>query len=52
MSDAYLATLARNLANALMDFAYTRKDDDKKRVNALQVELCNAVKAEEEKPNE
>ena len=47
MTDAQLATLARDLAHALMDFAYTRKDEDKKRIASLQYELCNAVKAEE-----
>lgn len=47
MTDAELASIARNLANALMDFAYTRKDEDKKRVNALQSELCARVKEEE-----
>lgn len=46
MDDAKLAAIARELANALMDWAYTRKNDDKKRVNDLQQQLCNHVKKE------
>ena len=30
--DAKIASIARGLVEALLDFAYTRKDDDKKRV--------------------
>ena len=45
-NDSALATLARNLSEALQDYAYTRKDEDKKRVVALQVELVQAVKKE------
>ena len=48
MTDSELASIARNLAHALMDYAYTRKDDDRKRLNALQTELCAAVKQEEQ----
>ena len=44
--DAKIAAIARGLAEALQDFAYTRKDDDKKRVSAAQFELIQAVKGE------
>jgi len=44
--DAKIASIARGLAEALQDFAYTRKDDDRKRVLACQVELIQAVKKE------
>lgn len=44
--DDKIANIARSLAEALCDVAYTRKDEDKKRVAALQTELCAAVKAE------
>ena len=46
MSDASIAAIARNLAEALCDFAYARKDEDKKRVAALHYELCTAHKIE------
>lgn len=46
--DAKIAGLGRELATALSDFAYTRKDEDKKRVAYLQSSLCAAVKAEDE----
>jgi hypothetical protein len=45
-NDPELATIARQLSEALQDFAYTRKDEDKKRVVALQVELISATKKE------
>jgi len=45
--DAKIASIARGLAEALQDWAYTRKDEDKKRVLAAQVELINAVKEEQ-----
>lgn len=44
--DVNLARIGRNLSEALQDYAYTRKDEDKKRVVALQVELVQAVKQE------
>ncbi len=47
-NDTKIATIARNLANALQDWAYTRKDEDKKRVAHAQVELVHAVKQEQE----
>jgi hypothetical protein len=46
--DAKIAAIARNLAEALQDWAYTRKDEDKKRVTALNSELVRAVKGESE----
>jgi hypothetical protein len=46
ISDSELAIIARQLSEALQDFAYTRKDEDKKRVVALQVELVAATKKE------
>ena len=46
--DAKIAAIARGLSEALQDFAYTRKDEDKKRVVALQVELVAATKKEVE----
>jgi hypothetical protein len=46
-NDAVIATVARSLAHALMDFAYTRKDEDRKRVNELQQQLCAYVQREE-----
>lgn len=48
--DATMAALARNLARALMDFAYTRKDEDRKRVNDLQSQLCIQLRREEGHP--
>jgi hypothetical protein len=44
--DANIVRIARNLAEALQDMAYTRKDEDKKRVIALHAELVQAVKKE------
>jgi hypothetical protein len=46
--DAKIAALGRKLAEALSDFAYSRKDEDKKRIAYLQTTLCAAVKAENE----
>ena len=47
-NDSVLASIARALSEALQDYAYTRKDEDKKRVVALQVELVAATKKETE----
>lgn len=47
-NDINIARIARNLAEALQDWAYTRKDEDKKRVTAAQTELVQAVKGESE----
>ena len=45
-ADTNIARIARSLAVALQDWAYTRKDEDKKRVTAAQTELVQAVKQE------
>jgi hypothetical protein len=45
-NDANIARIARSLAEALQDWAYTRKDEDKKRVTAAHTELVQAVKQE------
>lgn len=47
MDDQTMATIARNLASALMARAKTRTDADQKLVLSLQAELCAAVMAEE-----
>jgi hypothetical protein len=41
-----IEAIARRLADALQDFAYTRKDEDKKRVIACEVELIQFIKNE------
>jgi hypothetical protein len=45
-NDFVIADVARRLSEALQDFAYTRKDEDKKRVVSLQVELVAETKKE------
>ena len=45
-NDARIAAIARGLAEALQDWAYTRKGEDKKRVTAAQTELVAAVRNE------
>src|SRR3954467_14133835 len=47
MDDQTLASIARNLATALMTRAKTRMDADQKQILALQSELCAAVMAEQ-----
>lgn len=44
--NAIIAGIARLLADAIKDYAYTRKDEDKKAVTRLQVELVQAVEKE------
>lgn len=44
--DSNIARVGRELAEALQDWAYTRKEEDKKRVTAAQTELVYAVKKE------
>lgn len=39
-TDAEVAVVARRLAAALSEFAYTRKPEDKKRIGELQSHLC------------
>jgi hypothetical protein len=46
MSDASMAGIGRALAEALSDFAYTRKPEDQKRVAQLHAELCAENRAE------
>ena len=46
--NARIAAKAREFCEALRNWAYTRKDEDKKRVVAIQVELIQAVKKETE----
>lgn len=43
-NDEKILTIAKNLAEALQDYSYTRKDDDKKRVNELQFQLVQQNK--------
>ena len=52
MTDEVVARVGRCLAEALQDWAYTRKDEDKKRVSAAQFELIRAVKEEANPPKE
>lgn len=46
MNDAKISSIARQLSEALQDFAYTRKDDDRKIVLQYQFELVRAVREE------
>jgi len=48
MSDATIARIGRNLADALSAFARSRSAEDKKIVAGLHTELCAAVVAERE----
>lgn len=48
MSDANTLRIARDLAEALRDFARTRKDEDKKRIAALHTELCREYRQEQD----
>jgi hypothetical protein len=47
-NDAALAAVARTLAEALSDFAYSRKDHDQKRVAQMHTELCALWRKERE----
>ena len=40
--DREIASIARRLSDALRDVAYTRKEEDKKRVSNLHFELVRA----------
>jgi hypothetical protein len=42
-----MARIARDLAQALSDFAYSRSDEDKKRVSESQFGLCKAWRDEQ-----
>ena len=46
--DAKMAAIARELADALCDATYSRKDEDKKRVHVLHTCLCAAARAEDQ----
>jgi hypothetical protein len=46
--DARIAEIARRVAAALKDVAYSRKDADKKALAVVQTELCAAVDAEQQ----
>lgn len=46
MSDAQIAAIGRNLAEALAKCAYERDSDSAKAVLQLQTELCAAVRNE------
>lgn len=48
MNDEKIAKIARDLSEALQDWYYTRKIEDKKRVNDLHQTLVTATKAEKE----
>ena len=48
MSDQSMAALARQLADALSDFAYTRNDEDKKLIASLHHQPCLAARMEKE----
>lgn len=52
-----LTTCARSLADALIAFAHSRRDEDKKSVSAYQTELCRLRRLElkppeQEQPND
>jgi len=46
--DAKMAAIARELAEAVRNAAYSRKDEDKKRVHILHTCLCAVARAEEQ----
>lgn len=48
MSDKYIATIARKLAEAMMTRARTRLAEDQKLVLELQTQLCRAVYEEKD----
>jgi hypothetical protein len=52
MSDAGIAMIARGLAVALSQAAYSRAPDDWKQVMQRQHELCAYVRAEKEEAKE
>ena len=47
-NDSLLAQLARDLAIALQDYGYTRKDEDKKRVHEIHARIVLAAKLEQD----
>jgi hypothetical protein len=46
MSDETMARCARDLADALRDYAHDRRAEDKTRVADLQTQLCATRRAE------
>jgi len=46
MNDAAMLRCARSLADALAEYAYTRKDEDKKKIAELHTELCTIRRSE------
>jgi hypothetical protein len=46
MSDDAMARIARDLADALRDFAHDRRPEDRQQVALLQTALCRARRAE------
>jgi hypothetical protein len=46
MSDAEIARIGRNIAEAIRAFARSRRDDDRRAITLAEVELCAAVRAE------
>ena len=48
MSDQQVASVARNLAEALCAFAYERRDPERKHVAELQTELWGVVREEQQ----
>lgn len=47
LDNAKMATIGRELAAALSQFARERRDDDKKAIARLHTELCAAWRAEQ-----
>ena len=52
MSDAHLAGIARDLAYALMRFAYERDGGARQDIARLHSDLCKAVRKEHEQSSE
>ena len=52
MSDKKMADLARKLAEALLDAAYTPSPEDKKRITNLHIDICRTVREEVEAETE
>ena len=46
-NDAAIAAVARPLAEALINFSYSRSDADKKQIAELHFRLCDAFRAEQ-----
>jgi hypothetical protein len=46
MTDAELAAIARRLGEALIEYAYSRRDDQKKLIAEIHTELCTKLRQE------